>query len=329
MESISEVLEKINIVKDTKARRVLNTAPNQDSGITLASLNSGVTIETIEALEVPVYLYGGQLTIHGTFKDDVKDVRVAGYKSLFKNGNGSLGVKYVAVDGEKKSRLVKLSRLSPCKDSRWSLMMDSQGLQASRSFDNKEDALACYKNAPDCFVGTKTAFRGIYGNFYVCLDIGAIYEKDFWNLCKALTGLDEVSALEAEKQKALERKQDEERWAKEAEERKQKQELAKADREVWRAQAEAELLSKNFIQTSYCGFGVYIYAFASPISDKRGYVVARFSKGSFGRLMQTNVFFDKIENIDLNAVNSGFQKAKVVDETQMKILVQKKLFKKD
>jgi len=55
----------------------LNTS-TKDSGITLKEIESGVSIEHILLLDVPVSLYGGQLTIHGTFKDDIKELRVAG-----------------------------------------------------------------------------------------------------------------------------------------------------------------------------------------------------------------------------------------------------------
>ena len=83
---ISEVLDKANIVSDSKARRVLNTAPDKIADITLSEIESGVTIERLEALTVPVYQYGTQITIHGTFKDMPTD-RVLGYKALFLNQN--------------------------------------------------------------------------------------------------------------------------------------------------------------------------------------------------------------------------------------------------
>jgi len=102
---ITETLVKANILHDTKARRVLNTAPNKSAGISIEQIIEGVTIETLEALAVPVYQYGGQITIHGLFPDLPANLRVGGYKSVFKNKNQSLGVKYGAIDSEKKRLL--------------------------------------------------------------------------------------------------------------------------------------------------------------------------------------------------------------------------------
>lgn len=100
--NLSEVLESKQIYNDDKARRVLNTAPNQQADITLKEIADGVTIERLESLTVPVYQYSTQITIHGIFKDIPNDLVVAGYKSVFYNQNKSLGVKYIAIDGAKK-----------------------------------------------------------------------------------------------------------------------------------------------------------------------------------------------------------------------------------
>jgi hypothetical protein len=64
---ISETLESAHIYNDDKARRRLNTAPNVEANITLDEIEKGVTIERLESINVPVYQYGTQITIHGTF----------------------------------------------------------------------------------------------------------------------------------------------------------------------------------------------------------------------------------------------------------------------
>lgn len=71
----------------------------------LKSLDSGLSSEQLEQLNVPVFKYKTQITVHGHFTPPtgttIKEY-VNGYKSLILNDNGSLGVKYKAIDAGKK-----------------------------------------------------------------------------------------------------------------------------------------------------------------------------------------------------------------------------------
>jgi hypothetical protein len=187
---LSEVLESSNITHDDKARRVLNTAPNVKSNISVDTLSSGVTIEQLEALNVPVYQYGGQITIHGIFDgldSPQMALRVNGYKSLLPNQNGSLGVKYVAIDSDKKHLLSKVSRLG---NRSWGIIIDSQGCQAQKVFRDKQTTIDCYKSTPDdLYIGNKQAAALMYGGYAVIIHIGAIYEQNLWPLIGVLTGI--------------------------------------------------------------------------------------------------------------------------------------------
>lgn len=62
----------------------------------------GVTLEFLQGLNVPVYKYRTQITIHGLFPALVNNY-LGGYKNLFQNKNLSIGVKWQAVDFAKKS----------------------------------------------------------------------------------------------------------------------------------------------------------------------------------------------------------------------------------
>jgi len=204
---ISEVLDKANITSDSKARRVLNTAPDKIANITLSEIEQGVTIERLEALTVPVYQYGTQITIHGIFKDmPVDSLRVLGYKSVFLNQNKSLGVKYVAIDGAKKQVLLNMSRFSKTK---WHINIDSEGLKAHRIFwsrpdnpyDDKQACIDCYKSTPDnLYIGGKQACALMYGGYAVILNIGAIYEANLWQLITWLTGIESQAEFDSLKQ---------------------------------------------------------------------------------------------------------------------------------
>jgi len=321
METIEEVLGKADVVRDVKARRVLNVS-DKDSGITLEEIEKkGVTIERLLGLDVPVFTYGGQVTIHGRFNDDISsDLRVAGYKSVFKNGNGSLGVRYVAVDGEKKRRLEDICSLGGW----WRITIDSKGCQAYRSFNDKQECIDCYNSAPTDYIGTKYAFRGIYGRFYVVLEIGAVYEKDFWRLSESLSGLNEESYKKACEVRKSKEEAEEMAYEQRRKEQETKDAEIKANQAVIRAGMDKVLEDSGFVKTAYKGTGTYVYSFISRYySDKIGYMVVEVKKGSFGRTLQRSVLTKDIGTIK-SVVFSG--KAKVIDELNMKVMEKKTMF---
>lgn len=74
--------------------------------------NHEVTLEMINKLGkfFPVFIYKTCVTIHGNFDFDNMP-RIAGYKSIHKNKNNSLEVNWIAIDNEKKNRI-----LSECRE---------------------------------------------------------------------------------------------------------------------------------------------------------------------------------------------------------------------
>jgi len=191
--NIDETLESMSIISDNKARRVLNTAPNKEAEISLEQIEQGITIETIEKLDVPAYQYSTQITIHGTFNNIPNNLRVHGYKSVFLNKNGSLGIRYMAIDGAKKELLRECSRY--CNE--WNVDKTSQGYEAYKLFADEEELLACYHSTPDnLYIGNKRAVKLMYGGYAVIIEIGAIYEQNTWPLIEALTGINNQSEYE-------------------------------------------------------------------------------------------------------------------------------------
>lgn len=271
---VQEVLESSNIISDSKARRVLNTAPDQFADITLQEIEAGITIERLETIKVPVYQYGTQITIHGIFKDIPQDLRVCGYKSVFLNGNGSLGVKYVAIDGAKKRLLREISRVS---DDSWNIAIDSQGCEAYKVFlstdheRDKQQVIECYKNTPDdLYIGNKRAAALMYGGYAVILHIGAIYERNLWPLIKALTEIssqqeaDSISAAR-EAQRVI----DNAKW--EAEHKAQREAANKL-----KAQSLAELEPLyNWVINPECGI---FYSLSFDYEGKPEYCKVEFKK---------------------------------------------------
>jgi len=193
-----EVMEKKNITVDDKARRRLNVS-NKVANITADEIEGGVSIERLEALNVPVYRYGGQITIHGKLPY-FSSLRLSGYKVLIKNNNGSVGVKYVGIDNEKKSIINDC--ICHAKPYKMQFHRDSQGVTLIKSFRNKDDMIALYNEIPDLYIGSKYMARGAYGQYYTCIDLMAIYETKLWQFCKWVSGIGSQSELDAIKTEA-------------------------------------------------------------------------------------------------------------------------------
>jgi len=191
---ITEVLLKSNITHDDKSRRVLNTAPDKIVNITIDEIESGITIERLQSINVPVYMYGGQVTIHGIFTDIPSDLRVHGYKTVLLNQNKSLGIKYIAIDMDKKELLNTVSRF---KKTRWNISRNtSDGYYAMQTFhstdhdNDKKRAIECYNSTPDnLYIGSKVVGAMMYGGYAVICYIGAIYNENLWQLIEVFTGI--------------------------------------------------------------------------------------------------------------------------------------------
>lgn len=87
----------------------LNTSPKKLPLDVIENINKGVTLEQLNSLThkgFDVYKYSTQITIHGIC-DELTDNNVFFYKSLMLNKNKSLGVKWIAVDAEKKTKICK------------------------------------------------------------------------------------------------------------------------------------------------------------------------------------------------------------------------------
>lgn len=209
--TLADRLETADCRKDEKARRVLNVAPDTVADISAEELENGVTLERLDALCVPVLRYATQITIHGKIGAFDENVRPGGYRAVFRNGNGSIGVRYSAIDAPKKAILVRCSRAS---GSPWHTVANSSGFQVQRSFyvrneserqAQKEATINALRAFPVArFYGSAFAFPLAYGLGYgVAAEIGAIPAAELWPLCGEVFGvasLVELETLEAVKQ---------------------------------------------------------------------------------------------------------------------------------
>ncbi len=224
----SEKLESIDCRKDTKARRRLNDEPNTVCNITAEQLEAGISLEALDNCNTNVHCYGGQLTIHGLMPDFNPAARPNGYKSLFRNGNGSIGVRYNAIDGEKKAIIQLASQLK--KDNGWHVHFNCTSFEISKSFyvkdetqrqAQKEATIACLKTIPaHRFFGSVFAYTMMYGMGYgAACEIGAIPQSELWPFINELFGITNEEEFNQLKN-AKEQKELEERKAREIEQEK-------------------------------------------------------------------------------------------------------------
>jgi hypothetical protein len=170
---------------DSKA--ILNKLNRAIDQSVLDKIENGVNLEEIEQLTksgIPILKYKTQITIHGLFPE-LSNNYILGYKNIFQNKNKSIGVKYTAIDEEKRQRIAK--RLKPLG---FSYHRNSQGtnfdiLQSvtKESFDTVKNHLFDLKNKIDntLFYGYCDIWRGqAFGINYLCLslNINAIYEAN-------------------------------------------------------------------------------------------------------------------------------------------------------
>ena len=213
-QTLLEKLESLDCRKDDKARRVLNVAPDTIADITADELENGVSIERLESLNVPVLRYATQATIHGKLPSFNPSARPGGYKAIFQNGNGSIGVRYAAIDAEKKLILARCARVKG-EESGWFTNRNSTGFEVLRYWivkdesqreSQKQATIAALKSFPVArFFGSIGAFSLAYGIGYgVVASIGAIPENEVWPFCAEIFGIPDLLTLEtreAEKQK--------------------------------------------------------------------------------------------------------------------------------
>lgn len=190
----AQVFETIGIGCDDKARRVVNVSA-QKANITADEIESGVTIERLSTIGVPVLRYQTQVTIHGQIPEFSETARPGGYNSVIRNANGSIGVRYVAIDAEKKKTAVLASCYG---NKKYTLHINSTGMEASAHYETKEECLAGLRAFPkDLVCGSVCAAAGVYGGYYVFATIGAIPVANLWPFIEAVTGIKSQDELDS------------------------------------------------------------------------------------------------------------------------------------
>lgn len=230
------------------------------SDLVAAIESDGITSEQIEAWKAPVFKYNTQITVHGIFNTSSNGY-IGRYKNLIVNKNESVGIKYNAVDKEKKERIYSALRLygfHTCNDSTsWYAYKLSPAIPDKEALNA---ALVEYRALVNLipetsFVGKTSVFafkHQWFGTVHVMaqITINAVKDCEMWNVIESLTGNTKDQILEREQADKIEREkkeaQDHEYW-------KQKD----SERAAMVKQAENHLTDNGYIKKQVTTDGRY------------------------------------------------------------------------
>lgn len=198
----------------------LNTSPkNIPESILNEIERDGLTLERIEELTkkgFDIYKYSTQITLHGVCEELERSGRLGGYKCLALNKNKSIGIKWIAVDRAKKSRIINM--LAECG---WDAENNSTSYHPTR-IKRVNDAAEAMTVASEwkadieridhtLFYGTSDIYlaRSVWGGVYVIcnLIVNGIKESNVDRLIEQATGksiaeIESIRAARLEKEKA-------------------------------------------------------------------------------------------------------------------------------
>lgn len=224
----------------------LNTCDKKVPQEYLDQIEKGCSIEQLETMmrnKFDVFKYKTQITIHGIFPE-LSTRRVGYYVNLTQNKNKSVGVRYNAIDYEKKTRLFGML----AKVSDWHIESNSTKYAIykmerlpSNWGKNREkimEILNRYKAEAEridksLFVGNVSCYvaQGLFCNYMVLdVNICCFYEKNFKALFENLSGMTNeegktkyASIVAEEKRKQAEKKAETDAWL--AERKKKREEM--------------------------------------------------------------------------------------------------------
>lgn len=193
---IEDVLE--NKTKNYDSKHILNLAPNKiiPNDVLERLRKDGLTIEQIDRLQdegYPVCHYETQITIHGIVANELAARRTAnGYVTLVRNQNKSLGVRWIAVDEEKRKRIFTLLRHYG-----WSHQHNSSCDYYYKVMHLTKEAVEMLKSEEaridkSLFFGRTDLYRaGLYGMNYIVLEchVNGIYERNIKSFVESMTGV--------------------------------------------------------------------------------------------------------------------------------------------
>lgn len=274
--------------KGFDTRKVLNRSNQTIPSDVIENLEDGIfTTEMIDQLakSFPVFRYQTCITIHGGW-ERVTTRRIGGYANVIQNKNGSVEVRYSAIDTEKVRKINELFR-SVGKGHRVNTTSSDRTLEMNKSVnkDNYQSVLDAYKAVAKRvsevnFYGSVQIYTAAaWGVTYLVLEITplAIPESSVNAFVLAVLGVTQPEfdvMLEAANQERAEREIE---AAKSAAIR----EAKNAQKEAVRLETEKQIL--NLKPCSDPTKGILVKVSSSP-EGIPVFVYYKATKGSFGRL---------------------------------------------
>lgn len=178
----------------------LNTCPNQiiKDEILNELETSGATLERLDELNktIDIFRYKTQITIHGIFSELLNN-RIGSYKNIFQNKNKSIGVKWEAIDYDKKKNIyskLEYFDFSTIHNSKEFAAVKTFRVFTKDEYNEKLRELKVIEQRID-----KTLFFGYCGIYtykdwgvvylQLVVSINAIYNKNINKLIEQITGI--------------------------------------------------------------------------------------------------------------------------------------------
>ncbi len=225
--SIEGECDKKNKLLKSDARLTEDEVNRLDSG--------NLTLEDLDGLfakKAKIFRYRTQITIHAVFPREVAG-RVNGYAYLTNNGNGSVGVRYGAIDEVKRRRLARFLHYEG-----FLYVRDSSrhAFVINKAFSQREDAIEYIAEMKSKY--DYTALRSLiygridiygyqaWGRYYVelAITVNAIPEKNIPEFLRLLGCKSDEEITAIEKQQEEDDRLKREQWERERREQREKDE---------------------------------------------------------------------------------------------------------
>lgn len=209
---VAELLNEQESNFDSKHK--INVAPYKVNSDFINEIESnGITSEMLESFDYPIFKYKTQITLHGIFQTNNGSFYTGGYKNIIVNKNKSIGIRYSAIDIEKKRLIGRILRLE---NSKFNFEINSTETIIYTYLQLNENNIELAKNIYNLisdknYIGFKQLYisKSMFGNYIVFkLHLNAIYEKNLYSFISELLQKEysEQTYLEIKEKKELEHK---------------------------------------------------------------------------------------------------------------------------
>lgn len=323
---IQDLFEKVSVYD---SKHIKNLSKKKVPQQLLDAVENGCSYETLLQLAkgYPVCKYQTQITVHGIF-NDLGTRRVGVYVNLCKNKNQSLGIRWSAIDYNKKEEL--FSKISTV-DRSWHIVKNSQQFYIKQMVRVKDQdeynrTLAVFKQKAanidtSLFTGSVSAYgmMDVWGRVYVVLNVvvNCFPLQNMQKITENITGKDAAfisSALEIEKEKRIKQEKEyEERMQEYERQCAEKKRLYKQQLEAWRAQNPIPESFRKVSNHTFQPGDIILYRIAGDgIADF--HFEYRVYYKSFGRLC--HAFCD----INGNRLGKGFEALTSAKDVYLKVV---------